>query len=409
MAEAETSYVRIDSPPPNSTPQSGQNTPDRGRPKYPAYLVRDGVQRKPYLHRRGTSKTLESMADVLREAGYKETRVVTPMPAAGSSKEGSDRSPTSLIGFLSNLVTTTRSLGRSSGQQVSKEWGPVPTFKIDYAPSSSTRPTDLLKPSLSSPPLSSGPRRPAHTAAIKSLRHVASSPALRDSAPHSRRKRVHGTARPAPPVPPLNTDSTWLASLTKALVLQTAPNSPLGNRTNRSRSNPGSSQPQIRIRRPRPAKGTVSRTNVTCRSTPASRSSSITRPGRGFPMPEPPVLSMTTTENDPLSRYSDFLHIDYDEPDLDGDDGFIDDPDDEDEHMPVTLGHILAPRTLARRQRSIVSLRRNLQNMTPAAHERVATWGTTQVDDDGFPILSPTQGSVSRRRQPVPSWRPEDV
>lgn len=53
-----------------STPQQ------RGRPssRYPTSL---GPGHVP-LHRRGTSKTYECLEDLLREAGYKETRVFTP-------------------------------------------------------------------------------------------------------------------------------------------------------------------------------------------------------------------------------------------------------------------------------------------------------------------------------------------
>ncbi|CCM04735.1 uncharacterized protein FIBRA_06923 [Fibroporia radiculosa] len=61
--------VSTDSPP---------STPPRGRPssRYPTSLARD-PGRVP-LHRRGTSKTYERLEDLLREAGYKETRIFTP-------------------------------------------------------------------------------------------------------------------------------------------------------------------------------------------------------------------------------------------------------------------------------------------------------------------------------------------
>jgi hypothetical protein len=52
------------------------HTPPRGRPRYPSSLAHDGL-RVP-LHRRGTSKTYERLEDLLKEAGYKETRVFTP-------------------------------------------------------------------------------------------------------------------------------------------------------------------------------------------------------------------------------------------------------------------------------------------------------------------------------------------
>jgi len=51
-------------------------TPPRGRSRYPSSLAHDGL-RVP-LHRRGTSKTYECLEDLLKEAGYKETRIFTP-------------------------------------------------------------------------------------------------------------------------------------------------------------------------------------------------------------------------------------------------------------------------------------------------------------------------------------------
>ncbi|RDX54601.1 hypothetical protein OH76DRAFT_1397958 [Lentinus brumalis] len=59
-------------PQPPSTPVRGR-TPTR----YPADLSRGEPGRIP-LHRRGTSRTLECLEDLLRENGYKETRVFTP-------------------------------------------------------------------------------------------------------------------------------------------------------------------------------------------------------------------------------------------------------------------------------------------------------------------------------------------
>lgn len=57
---------------------SALHTPSRGRSAYPAHLARAGEGPRVPLHRRGTSQTLECFEDLLREAGYKETRVFTP-------------------------------------------------------------------------------------------------------------------------------------------------------------------------------------------------------------------------------------------------------------------------------------------------------------------------------------------
>ncbi|KAL4078147.1 hypothetical protein V8B97DRAFT_1218022 [Scleroderma yunnanense] len=90
-------------------------TPPRGRPmsRYP-----ESLGRVP-LHRRGTSRTYECLEDLLREAGYKETRIFTPEAerTAGSSAEkrggrlgtGVRGGVDAVIGFLSGLVSRSSS------------------------------------------------------------------------------------------------------------------------------------------------------------------------------------------------------------------------------------------------------------------------------------------------------------
>lgn len=63
----------------SNTGNDEARTPDsRGRKAYPASLALDDKNRHVPLHRRGKSKTFERLEDLLREAGYKETRVFTP-------------------------------------------------------------------------------------------------------------------------------------------------------------------------------------------------------------------------------------------------------------------------------------------------------------------------------------------
>ncbi|KAI0065265.1 hypothetical protein BV25DRAFT_156260 [Artomyces pyxidatus] len=59
-----------------SKSRSPPRTPPRGRNRCPGTLTVDPT-RVP-LHRRGTSRTYERLEDLLKEAGYKETRVFTP-------------------------------------------------------------------------------------------------------------------------------------------------------------------------------------------------------------------------------------------------------------------------------------------------------------------------------------------
>jgi hypothetical protein len=96
------------------------HTPPRGRSRYPSSLTNDGL-RVP-LHRRGTSKTYERLEDLLKEAGYKETRIFTPeterhrgrervheeaSQSDGKLKNGVD----AVVGLLAGLV-----LGQPHGQ-----------------------------------------------------------------------------------------------------------------------------------------------------------------------------------------------------------------------------------------------------------------------------------------------------
>ncbi|KAI6037634.1 hypothetical protein EDC04DRAFT_3064432 [Pisolithus marmoratus] len=92
--------------------------PLRGRTmaRYP-----DSLGRVP-LHRRGTSKTYERLEDLLREAGYSETRVFTPEAerSAGNlsgKQEGRLNSSIrggvgAVVGFLTGLVSRNSSLSR---------------------------------------------------------------------------------------------------------------------------------------------------------------------------------------------------------------------------------------------------------------------------------------------------------
>ncbi|KAF8621321.1 hypothetical protein AX15_007859 [Amanita polypyramis BW_CC] len=105
----------------NSPPLPCTPPPRLGRSsdRYP------GLGRVP-LHRRGTSQTYERLEDLLREAGYKETRIFTP---EGEHEEGTyheDDSPSArrlqggvregvgaVVGFLTGLLpsSTTQSIG----------------------------------------------------------------------------------------------------------------------------------------------------------------------------------------------------------------------------------------------------------------------------------------------------------
>ncbi|KAJ3729677.1 hypothetical protein C8R42DRAFT_549503, partial [Lentinula raphanica] len=83
---------------------------NRLRTRYPTDLARTGDGRTP-LHRRGTSQKYEPFEDLLREAGYKETRIFTPETERVASGTGSgDRSKVAgVVEFLSGLIPGSRS------------------------------------------------------------------------------------------------------------------------------------------------------------------------------------------------------------------------------------------------------------------------------------------------------------
>lgn len=67
---------------PSSNPQRHGPQAARGRSLYPTHLSRSEAsvqdQKRVPLHRRGKSRTYERLEDLLREAGYAETRIFTP-------------------------------------------------------------------------------------------------------------------------------------------------------------------------------------------------------------------------------------------------------------------------------------------------------------------------------------------
>ncbi|KAF9447675.1 hypothetical protein P691DRAFT_782009 [Macrolepiota fuliginosa MF-IS2] len=89
----------------SSSPPQPTTPPRQPRPRYP------DLGRVP-LHRRGTSQTYENLEDLLREAGYKETRIFTPeSERLESQKHGESGEKTkqgvgaAVVGFLAGLVT----------------------------------------------------------------------------------------------------------------------------------------------------------------------------------------------------------------------------------------------------------------------------------------------------------------
>ncbi|KAJ3507891.1 hypothetical protein NLJ89_g6051 [Agrocybe chaxingu] len=89
----------------SSSPPEPTTPPQTRRSRYP------DLGRVP-LHRRGTSKTYERLEDLLKEAGYKETRIFTPETERAEASEGSGDKRNSVVkegvgavvGFLTGLM-----------------------------------------------------------------------------------------------------------------------------------------------------------------------------------------------------------------------------------------------------------------------------------------------------------------
>ncbi|KAI0249727.1 hypothetical protein BJV78DRAFT_1224350 [Lactifluus subvellereus] len=235
----------------NVEPPPTPHTPPRGRSRYPSSLAHDGL-RVP-LHRRGTSNTYERLEDLLKEAGYKETRVFTPeterhreyerehgegRETGGRARSGVD----TVVGFLAGLV-----LGQGDGQRTDMK-GPQSDrvsqatlvgssahrhrAAIDISPTvraSSSRARGTLghplRPSgvTDSGRLSDVPVSPARAY----LRHMASAPNI----PRRRLLRAHtpipvakksttslkdgfrAQSTPPPPMPP-----SWLETVARAVL-----------------------------------------------------------------------------------------------------------------------------------------------------------------------------------------------
>ncbi|KIK70133.1 hypothetical protein GYMLUDRAFT_34602 [Collybiopsis luxurians FD-317 M1] len=97
----------------------------RSGTRYPAHLA---LGRTP-LHRRGTSQTYEPFEDLLREAGYKETRIFTPetdrLTEARGSGSGSKSKVAGVVGFLSGFIPGSRSTSLREGSTEETKESPL--------------------------------------------------------------------------------------------------------------------------------------------------------------------------------------------------------------------------------------------------------------------------------------------
>ncbi|TDL24636.1 hypothetical protein BD410DRAFT_896816 [Rickenella mellea] len=317
----ETSYDRPSRP----------STPLRGRGRYPPHLTKgeDGTPRVP-LHRRGTSRTYERLEDLLREAGYKETRIFTPegerfeaeaerkkiCGERGHGQSGSSSGVGAVVNFLSGIISgSTNDTGKAQVSQGASEhdgrtvvhldddsWrppspSPSPHYET-FSPKSLTDSMSSGQMSTSAPSLKPPVLRVEHVSAARaSLRHMVSAPNMPRPAitPKKRSVTTHQQVNGDEP-PPL--PSNWLQSVAKALLLGVPPHAndePQSNDAYRAydsnhlpqkrtlalldtTNNHGPSPPPClsTFTTPRTV-AKVTTTSVVCRSAPGSRATSRVR------------------------------------------------------------------------------------------------------------------------------------
>lgn len=317
----------IPATPQRTTPPSSSS---RGRvtARYPSRLTREDPERVP-LHRRGTSSTYERLEDLLREAGYKETKIYSPeverTEGRGEGrKDGSARGGMGVVvDFLTGLMPGSSKADGDDlpipiGEAINRTSPPASPLTGKRQRISSLRPiavedySDSLS-SLGSPrprygrlphhhPTSSelGPfmnssasaslRAHVHMSAAQGyLRHIASTPNI------SKASRSHQAVGPSklqfisgeqPPLP-----SNWFDSVTKAVLGSSSSVTHVGGpshtarhdhrptrATKENRPVPHSIKNKVRpvtgYLRAETAPGAVNTVRVVCRSAPASRSSS---------------------------------------------------------------------------------------------------------------------------------------
>jgi hypothetical protein len=222
------------------------------------------------LHRRGTSKTYETLEDLLREAGYKETKIFTP-ERDGVEAEAEERVSMldggrgvaagvgTVVGFLAGLIPGSRNTGlqreatlpddletpRVSRRRRHKDSPPPSPLACKQAQKRATLNDSLPESSLSRtttrssaayspdylPPLhrnelryprlhpyaqDSRPQLASYPRAHAYLRHVASAPSMGKSLSEVATGKRRATAAMEDDEPPL--PQTWLGNVARAVL-----------------------------------------------------------------------------------------------------------------------------------------------------------------------------------------------
>ena len=413
-----------------ATPQRATPLPSssRGRltPRYPSRLARGEPGRVP-LHKRGTSRTYERLEDLLREAGYKETKIYSPEVERTEARREGRRDASArggmgaVVDFITGLMpgSSKSEIGEASneeeeivqrspppsplaGKRVRKPLSP-PVEDLSDTPSSLgsfRRRYGQMPYSLSPTPRNdhflkssaSGSLRPhGHLSAQGYLRHIASTPNISRARKHSAspgRSRLQFVAGEQPPLP-----SGWFDSVTRAVLGSSSSVAHVGGpshidrhherptrATKENRPVPHSVKNKVRpvtgYLRAETAPGAVNTVRVVCRSAPASRSSSrvgdklsaVSDKGKSRDSSRPTCNKSRSSQSDVPTLAS--TRIENDAWSLQWLDGervasniSDDDYSDEEDEGELDLARMLVP---PKRQKSIRSLRQHLHKCESA-------------------------------------------
>ncbi|GJE86642.1 hypothetical protein PsYK624_027230 [Phanerochaete sordida] len=303
--------------------------------RYPSHLSR-GDSSRVFLHKRGTSRKYETLEDLLREAGYKETKIFSPEQEREEGRKDGRRGVGAVVDFLTGLMPGG---SKAENEQEAPKDEPVQKESPPQSPPpsplagkrarkpSSLRPCAIEDLSDATPSSLGSPRRrygrmpyslssseyspgfqssasehlrplPQISAAQGYLRHIASSPNISKATRRNTRTRIDKPGGPSklkfvrgdepPPMP-----SNWLDSVTRAVLGSSTSHAHVGGPSKadrRSQREPRSSKEnqlgssRLRLKnkvrpvtgslRAQTVEGAVTTCMVVCRSAPASRSSS---------------------------------------------------------------------------------------------------------------------------------------
>ncbi|KAK7683218.1 hypothetical protein QCA50_013891 [Cerrena zonata] len=420
----------------------------RGRisSRYPSNLGKGEPGRVP-LHRRGKSRTYERLEDLLREAGYKETRVFTPeseraearaeerrAQRAGSLRGGVD----AFVGFLAGWIPGAAKNGEDTDPRSTNTSGDEDSLHEVRQSSMPPSPLAHKRP---------GTPDSLHSIAVRNApRYSSASPRVRlhqlpgeHALPHPTRQTLRhqlsatSSLRQYAQVSAARSHLRHMASAphmpkpsSKASSIRRKPISSISEHSNRLSSSAAASSTQLLapysltsyLQRAPTAPGEVTTVRVFCRSAPASRSSSragerlnratnatdrgfrgVPRKNRNGKGKDKEDFLPSLADNQLEGERWDVQWVNGKRLSISGSSDIPPDTDSSDDDGELDLARLLVP---AKRQNSIRSLRKHLHRTESLKalrhqanyHRALDSWAY-EDDDDG---LSSNRASTRERR-----------